>query len=463
MIRRVVLPAGAWLLFATLTLPAWAVELRRGPFLQMQRPEGVTIRWRTDKSTEGPAVVRYGTSPDDLNQAVGGQVVSDHFENAIDWQATLDGLKPNTKYFYDIEVSQVTLAGADATHYFRTLPPTGSRKQPLRFFVLGDSGPNRAREGKLEDVLKMRGPSDVVRVRNGVRKFNEGRPYDGIFLLGDNAYPTGADSQWQTSFFQVYADDLRHTPVWPCTGNHDLEDVFQHIFSVDQTGSCGGAPSGSPYYYSFNAANAHIVVLDPWKCWWQYTTEKNHEAWRKQVEWLKRDLAANKQDWLILINHFPVYCDGNYSTMEGGLLLKLREDVVPLLEEHGLDLFLAGHDHTYQRSCLLDGLYGADKDYDPDKHAKDPTPGRERPYQKSPGGRQGAVYAVSGASGGTRPSGKFQHPAMVPLKAPERELRNGLATPGTLVIELDGDTLRCWFVDPDGKPLDEFTIQKKAS
>ncbi len=46
-----------------------AIELRRGPYLLDQQPDGITIRWRTSDAVRYTAVVRYGKSPLALEQA----------------------------------------------------------------------------------------------------------------------------------------------------------------------------------------------------------------------------------------------------------------------------------------------------------------------------------------------------------------------------------------------------------
>ena len=40
----------------------------RGPYLQMQTDDGITVRWRTDLATD--SVVRYGATPGSLDQSV---------------------------------------------------------------------------------------------------------------------------------------------------------------------------------------------------------------------------------------------------------------------------------------------------------------------------------------------------------------------------------------------------------
>lgn len=439
-----------------------ALELRRAPYLQVQRSEGITIRWRTDDTTKGPALVRYGSTPNSLEHAVVARELPRKFPGIIDWQATITKLKPNTRYFYSVEVAQVTLAGADDEHTFRTAPPTGQPAK-LRFWLFGDSGSNRPREGDAAAVLKLSAPSGPVKVRNGFRRYNNGQPLDGIILLGDNAYPRGTDSEYQVAFFGLYRRELGSTPLWPCVGNHDLDGAYPHLFTVPSEGHAGGGvPSRNPLYYSFTIAHVHVIVLDPWMSWWETTTDPKHPAWTKQVAWLKRDLAAGRHPWTIVVNHFPLFCDGDYNSDTNGPLKLLREQLAPLLEEAGVDLVLAGHDHTYQRSYLIDGHYGTRAQFNPRKHLKSRSDGRESPILKGAGPHQGTIYVVSGTGGGSRPGGAFAHPVMVPF-GKEKEGKpapRGLPSPGSFLLEIDGMTLSGTQIDVNGKVLDRFVLKK---
>ena len=436
-----------------------ARELRRGPYLQVPTPHGITIRWRTDKSVQGAAIVRYGRSPYRLDHAVAARLENTHFENAMEWEAEIDALESETQYFYSIEVDQVTLAGADQRHFFRTSPEIGSTRK-LRFLFLGDSGPNRPRETQTADALELKGPISSVAVRNGWRQFLSRNKFglDGIVLLGDNAYPTGTDVQWQTAFFQLYDDELRNTPVWPCTGNHDMNDVMRFLFSVNADGSAGGVPSQHPLYYSADIGNVHLVVLDPWKQWLETTQESDHHAWVDQLSWLEKDLAATRQDWIVMVNHFPVYCDGNYQSDQQGVLSKLREVLVPLCDKHGVDFFLAGHDHTYQRSYLIRNHLGPSSTLR-ENNFLSKRDGRNLPIEKGHGPGSGTFYIVSGTGGGSRPTGRFQHPVMIPMANGKR----GIADPGALILEFEGLLVRGFNITASGQPSDSFAISKSRS
>ncbi len=444
------------LLVLALAPCAGGAELRRGPYLQVQRPDGISIRWRTDASVHYTSVLRYGKDHDNLDRVVAAKEVEIHYPGVRDWQVTLDELEPDTTYYYAVEADRATLCGADPRHCFRTAPPKGVARK-MRFLLLGDFGANRPRNDDLVSVLAATKPMDAVLVRNGFRKFNAGKSLDGIILLGDNAYPNGTDEMYQAALFNLYADELQCTPLWPCTGNHDLDDAYPHLFTVNGEGKAGGVPSKSKLYYSVDLGNLHLTVIDPWISWWQETTDLDHPRWQRQLEWLKKDLKASRQEWMLAVNHFPPYCDGNYQG-DGDPLCLLSEHLVPVLEENGVDMLVAGHDHTYQRSYLIKGLTGPAATYDPERHRVSDNDGRKSPIVKSPGPDSGTMYIVAGTGGGCRPDGKFAHPAMIPFRTAGGE-RRGLAVPGSLVLEVDGLTLRGWDVGIDGEVLDQFAIE----
>lgn len=443
---------GAWLVACCLLAAVCpAAELRRGPYLMAPRPEGITVLWRTDDSVHHTAVLRYGRDPHKLDMVVQARENLRHFPGCRDWQADLRDLEPDTRYYYAVECDRALLCGADERHHFRTAPLPGSRR-PLRLLTIGDSGSNRPRPDPIDAVLAAREPIEAIGVRNGFRIWNKGRPLDGIVLLGDNAYPAGTDEQYQASFFNVYADELACTPVWPCTGNHDIDDAFRHIFPVAGRGLSGGLKSGSPHYYSADIGQLHLVVLDPWRNWLVDTTDPDHSPWRKQVAWLESDLAATQAAWVVVAQHFPLYCGGDYHS-DDEPLASVRRQLLPIFDRRGVDLTLSGHDHTFQRTYLLHGLIGGSDTYDPAVHRKSSGDGRAEPISKRRGADGGTVHVVSGMGGGSRRAEQFTHPAMVAIDG-----KPGTSRPGNLVIEIADDRLSGTLVDMEGRETDRFTI-----
>lgn len=423
--------------------------LWRGPYLQCLGRDQVTIRWRTGPgATLG--LVRFGLSLDRLDRIARAEAKKSQLHDGLDWSARLENLTSDHTWYYAIENSKAILSGYDTEHSFRTAPPEG-HSRPARFWVLGDCGTNRVETGN---------PGKSLLARNGFRKYRwQVDRLDGILLLGDNAYSHGTDSQYQTAFFQPYQDELRSLPVWPCIGNHELTDDYLEIFDVPRQGELGGVASGSPCYYSFDWIDAHFTVLDLWKTEWR-------TAGTEQLRWLEQDLKATGKPWKIVVNHFPPYCDGKYESDTNGFLVEVREKILPILERHGVDMLITGHDHTYQRSYLLNGHHGPRQTFDPAKHLKSNSDGHGEPMRKGHGPHSGIVVVVTGTAGAEQPADpnspnapKLDHPAMVRFPNGDQKGR-GFRKLGTFLLEIDGSRLNGKQIDDQGAVLDDFTIVK---
>jgi hypothetical protein len=129
----------------------------------------------------------------------------------------------------------------------------------------------------------------------------------------------------------------------------------------------------------------------------------------------------------------------------------MRERFLPVLEAHGVDLVLAGHSHSYERSVLVDRHYGRSDTLAPGM-VLDGGDGRtdgDGAYEKpgAGGAHEGTVYAVAGSSGRLG-GGSLDHPVMT---VSLREL-------GSLVLDVAGRELRGRFLRADGTIADSFSI-----
>lgn len=334
-------------------------------------------------------------------------------------------------------------AGGDSNTFFVTHPPIGTR-QPVRVWVLGDPG---TRKKAQRDV------------RDAYYKWTGDRATDLWLTLGDNAYTTGKDIEYQGSIFDMYDTMLRKSVLWPSLGNHDAGSanspiqfgVYYDIFTLPSLGQAGGVMSGTKAYYSFDYANIHFVCIDSADSDWTKTGA--------MLRWLKADLEANKQDWLVAYCHHPPYTKGSHDSdrdrdSEARMRL-MREMVLPILEEHGLDLMLTGHSHAYERSFLMDGFYGRSTNINEAVHFKSTKDGRHdgsgiyiKP-SRGPAPHEGAVYVVAGSSGQTS-GGGLQHSVSA----------ISLNVLGSLVLDFNGDRLDATFIDEQARVRDYFSIIK---
>lgn len=428
-----------WIITAIiLTAPSFsaAQNVTRGPYLQSPTPASIIVKWRTDVATD--SVVNFATSAGTVTGVSDSQVVTDH-------EVSLTGLIADTRYNYTIGTSSQILAGGDLStngdgEHFFTTPPVAGADKPTRIWVIGDSGTADA---------------NAAAVRNAYKAYTGARGTDVWLMLGDNAYTSGNDSQYQAAVFDMYPQLLRQVPLWSALGNHDGIDMFfnppgayPQIFTFPTAGEAGGVASGSELFYSFNYGDIHFVSLDS-------TSNANRAAGSDMWTWLESDLISNSQRWTIAFWHHPHYSKGSHDSDAEVALQEMRQNALPLLEAHGVDLVLTGHSHSYERSQLVDGHYGDSSTLTAAMvlDAGDGSESGDGSYIK-PGAagtpNEGAVHAVVGSSGKTEAGGTLDHPVMY---------TSGL-TLGSMVLDVSGSRLDAAFLDSSGGVQDEFTIVK---
>ncbi len=406
-------------------------NVTRGAYLQMGTANAMTIRWRTNIATDSR--VQFGTIQGSLlNTATDGNLTTEH-------EVRLTNLTANTKYFYSIGSTSATLAGNDANHFFFTSPNAG-QANPYRIWILGDSGTADA---------------NAQAVRNAYLTYNGATYTNLLLMLGDNAYQNGTDGEYQTAVFDMYPTTLRQTPLWSTIGNHDTAQStnppsslpYFQMFTLPTGTEGGGVASGTEKYYSFNYGNIHFICLD--------SMTSSRAVGSPMLTWLQSDLSQNIQPWVVSFWHHPPYTKGSHNSDTETQLIEMRTNVLPILESWGVDLVLAGHSHSYERSFLIDGHYGDSTTFT-EAMKKNAGGGRENidgAYRKSALSpylpNEGAVYAVAGSSGQAT-GGTLNHPAMF----------ISLNNLGSMVLDVNNDRLDAKFLRENGTIADYFTIIK---
>ena len=410
------------------------IDGARAPYLQMPTSHSVVIRWQTTDEVIGR--VHFGSAAGQLDHAV------TETEAGTMHSLELEGLKPDTRYFYTVATgaadAQNPAYDSASGYWFQTLPLAGAAR-PTRIWVIGDSG----------DA----GPV-VNNVRDSAMRWIAQHPragypdFDAWLALGDIAYSSGTDEQFQASLFDTFGEQLKNHALWPVYGNHDDRRwTYFRVFTMPEQGEAGGAPSATENYYSFDYGDVHVVVLD--------SQDSGREPDDDMLLWLQRDLADNNSRWLIAAFHHPPYSKGSHNSDNdgdsGGRMRDMREHVLPLLEAAGVDLVLSGHSHMYERSYLIDCHYGTSESFGQSNIVSDGINHKNTDYLK-PAGRQshsGAVYIVAGSSSKVDQA-PIDHPAL-PVSMLEA---------GSLVIDVDGYQLTSRFINDRGEVRDEFTIRK---
>lgn len=411
-------------------------QIIRGPYLQQATETSMIVRWRTDLPTDSRVDFGLqGTGPTNLK-------VTPEF--TYNHAVKITGLTPETMYAYSIgSYSHVLMESPNL--FFETLPVEGDEGN-YEFVILGDCGTGYQEQLDVKDA--------VVAAR--------GRHYDGVILLGDNAYQSGFDSEYQNNFFAgKYNEIIENSVIWPCPGNHDYNNnlpfspspAYFEIFDCPTQAESGGVASNTEKYYSYNFGNVHFISLDSY--------DEPRSASAAMAQWLQNDLTANILPWVVAYWHHPPYTKGSHDSDNDnfldGELVEMREEIVPILEAFDVDLVLNGHSHSYERSFLISGHTGDSDSFGPE-HLKMNGSGNypfQCPYQKSStnGLHDGTVYCVAGNAG--KISGvdsEWPHPAM----------SSYFVEVGALFLNVNKNRLDLTFLSDLGFEYDHVTIVKDA-
>jgi hypothetical protein len=283
-----------------------------GPYLNHATTDSVAVVWETDR----PAIadIEWGTT-DKLGH-------TKRLEN-IDrlHEATLDGLEPNTPYFYKItstDSSNTSITSGLLT--FKTAVPPG---QPFRFAVIGDTESRPHINDRLAKQI-----------------WNE-RPHF-LVNLGDltDAGMMAHRYEWTHEYFVGMTQLTSRVPVFavPGNGESDLHWYNRYHRYPDPEG-----------YYAFQYGDIAFFMLDSNRRQDEFGPEG------LQYQWLDRELSKSDARWKIVCHHHATYTGeeddyGNAWKESSHFGDPFVRKIVPLYEKHGVDLAMFGHLHLYERS-----------------------------------------------------------------------------------------------------------------
>ena len=147
-------------------------EFSRAPYIQQVGADHCRLVWRTEDRIV--PVVRYGEERKKLTKTLPESAivvrreakVKKELEDASlkprplhsapedtrQFEASIDDLKPDTKYYYAIYDEDKRLTPDDRSYHFRTMPAPGNKKR-AHFWVLGDSGTGGKRQSKVHEAM----------------------------------------------------------------------------------------------------------------------------------------------------------------------------------------------------------------------------------------------------------------------------------------------------------------------
>lgn len=193
--------------------------------------------------------------------------------------------------------------------------------QSLRFLALADSGSGDANQRAVGEQMA------AVHRR---------RPVDLVLLGGDNIYPDGDLARIDATFRRPYAELLSAgVPFHAVLGNHDIR-------TANGDPQVAYRPFGMEgRFYNLRRGPVEFVMLD---------TNVNAD-WQRQTSWLRTVLARSTAPWKVVVGHHPIYSSGLYGNDP-----QLQARLAALMARHGVQLFINGHEHHYERSLPIDGI-----------------------------------------------------------------------------------------------------------
>jgi len=395
----------------------------------------------------------------------------------FNYTATLDGLSPGKRYLYEVKCNGALLAKG----YLTTRQPRGER---VRFAAFGDNSYG--------------GPSDHAIAFQAY----QAHP-DFIMNTGDNVYQSGLDGEYARYFFPVYNADvpgsrlgaplLRSVPFYSVLANHDVRRTgpaggpaadfskdpdslgFYTNFHLPLNGpdpaqptpilgpdglldafrACAGARFPRMANYSYDYGDIHFLCLDS-----NLYVNPSDPALQS---WVENDLSGTDARWKFVVYHHPCFNVGHEHWEEQQMRV-----LCPLLEKHGVDFVLSGHEHNYQRTRPLRFQPG-----DAAKAAaineKDRQVGGaftvDRAFDGTANTRpDGILYITTGAGGNTLYDADYNNnPSKWRLPGdPDYVVRMVSDRHSLTVFDIDGNSLLMRQIDEFGHEIDRLSVAKKG-
>jgi hypothetical protein len=322
----------------------------------------MTISWSTSTAytaDEGPMFVKYGLTADNLNLIAHGNSVK--YMESVHHHVTTASLNVGATYYY---VAGVASALSPVATFKAPPSPYGK----IQVAVYGDMGIDNS-NATMELLEKRR----------------VGGAYDLFLHIGDIAYGDdkglrmGANKYYEPTYdqFMTSVEEFAGpTPYMVGPGNHDVtchditdfgcQDGLRNFQALNGRFKMPSEESGGAknMWYSFDFGPVHFISI---------STETDYpgaattpDTWffggagggfGDQVAWLKADLAkanANRaqRPWIIATGHRPMY---DKTVADWPLLTQehLRTAFEDIFIDGGVDLYIAGHIHAYERNYPL--------------------------------------------------------------------------------------------------------------
>ena len=255
--------------------------------------------------------------------------------NRYVFEATISNLQPNTKYKY-----RAGYTNYSSDQYFTTAPASGSGTS-FSFIDNGDQhcyakATSRATltESMIESAEKYVATNNLPEIAFSLNT--------GDFC----AYGT-SEACWE----QFHSIKATTNMMWAmCPGNHEYYDTSANTIHGElYFNRCTNNPTngskndiGNTYYFVYG--DVLFIAIDS-------EAIANYSGHLAEMQaWFKNVVENNAHKYIICYTHRPFYTG---DSLNAGQCQTSRNNWMSLFDEYGVDLVLAGHNHTYARSYQI--------------------------------------------------------------------------------------------------------------
>lgn len=368
-----------------------AQSLQHRELLGRPTDRSITLQLIPNSSVE--MRVKYGVSADALD----GQTAWTKFDSAAPANIVIDGLQPDTKYFYQV-VYRTTQGSPSVTRPVYSFQTQRRRGSPFTFVIQAD--PHLDEQSDTSVYLRT--------LRNELEDSPDFMIDLGDILMSDKL--TNAQKKvprdtitYRAHLLRSYYEEICHSaPLFITLGNHEGEagwlnngtaenvpvwgtiDRKKYFLNPEPDGFYTGDTTSYPFvgrrgaYYSWEWGDALFMVIDPY--WFTKPKPDSLNGWRwtlgrEQYEWLRSTLARSTATFKFIFSHQLVGGDpdgrGGVEFADryewGGKNLDGTEGfaknrpgwempIKDLLKRHRVNVFFHGHDHFFgkqEKDCLI--------------------------------------------------------------------------------------------------------------
>ena len=205
-------------------------------------------------------------------------------------------------------------------------PPAPTEDRAVRLVAMGDT---------------RTGDSGQIQLGSALCQIDEGRPLDGIILLGDNLSYFGEAEHIANHFEKPYAPLLRNgVQFFAVLGNHDVKKGLEP-FQLNYP------------RFNMNGRRYHAQVFGDRLVQCVFLDSTTILTDPRQQSWLEKTLRESTSTWRLVALHHPLY---GRTKRRPDPEWEYRDLLEPILIRGKADVVVNGHNHLYMRLKPQNGI-----------------------------------------------------------------------------------------------------------